>query len=183
MTRRGAAGSRAGPPQGARPTQRKDRPILTLDMTDPTADAVDADLLAEPRLVVEPGMAARVSAVAAPVLQGMGYRLVRIKISGRSRLHRADHGGTARWIDADRGLRGDLEGAVAGARHRRSDRPRLSAGDFLARHRPAAGAPLRFRALCRPSREDRDGGRPSGPQAVPRHSGRRRGRCRASASR
>ena len=51
-------------------------------MTDPTADSVDTDLLAEPRLVVEPGMAARVSAVANPVLQGMGYRLVRIKISG-----------------------------------------------------------------------------------------------------
>jgi ribosome maturation factor RimP len=51
-------------------------------MTDPTADSVDTDLLAEPRLVVEPGMAARVSAVAGPVLQGMGYRLVRIKISG-----------------------------------------------------------------------------------------------------
>jgi ribosome maturation factor RimP len=51
-------------------------------MTDPTADSVDIDLLAEPRLVVEPGAAARVSAVATPVLQGMGYRLVRIKISG-----------------------------------------------------------------------------------------------------
>src|SRR5215217_3001972 len=50
-------------------------------MTDPTAGSVDADLLAEPRLVVEPGAAARVSAVAGPVLQGMGYRLVRIKIS------------------------------------------------------------------------------------------------------
>jgi ribosome maturation factor RimP len=44
---------------------------------------VDFDLLAEPRLVVEPGVAARVSRpVQAPVLQGMGYRLVRIKISG-----------------------------------------------------------------------------------------------------
>jgi ribosome maturation factor RimP len=53
-------------------------------MTDPTVDAVDVDLLAEPRLVVEPGMAARVSAVAGPVLQGMGYRLVRIKISGEA---------------------------------------------------------------------------------------------------
>lgn len=51
-------------------------------MTDPTIDAVDLDLLAEPRLVTEPGMAARVSAVAGPVLQGMGYRLVRIKVSG-----------------------------------------------------------------------------------------------------
>jgi ribosome maturation factor RimP len=53
-------------------------------MTDQTAGSVDADLLAEPRLVVEPGVAARVSAVAAPVLQGMGYRLVRIKISGEA---------------------------------------------------------------------------------------------------
>jgi ribosome maturation factor RimP len=51
-------------------------------MTDPTA--LDTDLLAEPRLVVEPGLAARVSAVATPVLQGMGYRLVRIKISGET---------------------------------------------------------------------------------------------------
>src|ERR1700728_485273 len=53
-------------------------------MTDPTAASVELELLAEPRLVVEPGAAARVSAVAAPVLQGMGYRLVRIKISGES---------------------------------------------------------------------------------------------------
>ena len=45
---------------------------------------MDAELLAEPRLVVEPGVAARVSAVAGPVLQQMGYRLVRIKISGEA---------------------------------------------------------------------------------------------------
>jgi ribosome maturation factor RimP len=57
---------------------------LTLDMTDPTPGSFDADLLAEPRLVVEPGVAARVSAVAAPVLQQMGYRLVRIRISGEA---------------------------------------------------------------------------------------------------
>jgi ribosome maturation factor RimP len=61
-------------------------------MTDPIAPAKDADmgaethdeLLAEPRLVVEPGAAARVSAIAAPVLQQLGYRLVRIKISGEA---------------------------------------------------------------------------------------------------
>lgn len=53
-------------------------------MTEPSTGSTDADLLAEPRLVVEPGMAARVSAVAAPVLQGMGYRLVRIRISGEA---------------------------------------------------------------------------------------------------
>ncbi len=55
---------------------------MTLDLTDPTPVSQDLDLLAEPRLVVEPGVAARVSAVAGPVLQGMGYRLVRIRISG-----------------------------------------------------------------------------------------------------
>ena len=53
-------------------------------MTDPTTGSVDIELLAEPRLVVEPGVAARVSVIAAPVLQGMGYRLVRIKISGEA---------------------------------------------------------------------------------------------------
>src|SRR6266702_2790809 len=53
-------------------------------MTDPTAGSVDTELLAEPRLVVEPGVAARVSAIAGPVLQQLGYRLVRIKISGEA---------------------------------------------------------------------------------------------------
>jgi ribosome maturation factor RimP len=53
-------------------------------MTEPTVGSMDAELLAEPRLVVEPGVAARVSAVAAPVLQQMGYRLVRIRISGEA---------------------------------------------------------------------------------------------------
>src|ERR1700733_15061319 len=53
-------------------------------MTDPTPGSFETDLLDEPRLVVEPGAAARVSAVAGPVLHGMGYRLVRIKISGEA---------------------------------------------------------------------------------------------------
>jgi len=53
-------------------------------MIDPIAGSMDAELLSEPRLVVEPGVAARVSAVAAPVLQQLGYRLVRIKISGEA---------------------------------------------------------------------------------------------------
>jgi ribosome maturation factor RimP len=53
-------------------------------MTEPTTGSTDAELLAEPRLVVEPGVAARVSAVASPVLEGMGYRLVRIRISGEA---------------------------------------------------------------------------------------------------
>lgn len=51
-------------------------------MTEPATGPDAADLLDEPRLVVEPGLGARVAAVAGPVLQGMGYRLVRIKVSG-----------------------------------------------------------------------------------------------------
>jgi ribosome maturation factor RimP len=68
----------------ARHEQASLRANLTLDMTDPSSGFVDAELLAEPRLVVEPGVAARVSVIAGPVLQQLGYRLVRIKISGEA---------------------------------------------------------------------------------------------------
>src|SRR5690242_9001457 len=37
---------------------------------------------AERRLIVEPGLAARVAAIVEPVLEGLGYRLVRVRISG-----------------------------------------------------------------------------------------------------
>jgi ribosome maturation factor RimP len=65
---------------------------LSLDMIDPTPGSLDherdadreAELLAEPRLVLEPGVAARVSAIAGPVLQQMGYRLVRVRVSGEA---------------------------------------------------------------------------------------------------
>src|SRR3954468_17688458 len=39
---------------------------------------------AEPRLITEQGIAARVAAIATPVLTGMGYRVVRVRISGTS---------------------------------------------------------------------------------------------------
>src|SRR5438552_11236357 len=42
--------------------------------------------LAEPRLIGEQGMAARVAAISGPVLIGIGYRLVRVKISGTASL-------------------------------------------------------------------------------------------------
>jgi ribosome maturation factor RimP len=38
--------------------------------------------IAEPRLITEPGRAARVASIAERVLAGMGYRLVRVRISG-----------------------------------------------------------------------------------------------------
>src|SRR5258705_1723214 len=36
----------------------------------------------EPRLIVEPGLAARVAGIAEPVLADVGFRLVRVRISG-----------------------------------------------------------------------------------------------------
>ena len=38
----------------------------------------------EPRLIVEQGVAARVAAIAEPVLGGLGFRLVRVRLSGLS---------------------------------------------------------------------------------------------------
>jgi len=38
----------------------------------------------EPRLIVEPGIGARVSVMAEPVLQDLGFRLVRVRVSGSS---------------------------------------------------------------------------------------------------
>ena len=35
----------------------------------------------EPRIIIEPGLPARVSAVAEPVIEQLGYRLVRVKVS------------------------------------------------------------------------------------------------------
>jgi ribosome maturation factor RimP len=48
-------------------------------MNDTVASEVD-----EPRLITEAGAAARVAAVAEPVLGGLGYRLVRVRISAQS---------------------------------------------------------------------------------------------------
>ncbi|MDQ0301979.1 ribosome maturation factor RimP [Ancylobacter polymorphus] len=58
-------------------------------MSDTEAHAIDATTppegrLDEPRLVIEAGPAARVAAIVGPVLQGLGFRLVRAKISGGS---------------------------------------------------------------------------------------------------
>ena len=49
-------------------------------MDDTSKTQADSD----PRLVVEQGVAARVAAIAEPVISGLGFRLVRVKISGLS---------------------------------------------------------------------------------------------------
>jgi ribosome maturation factor RimP len=46
------------------------------------AVATAAQSETEPRLIVEPGLSARVAGIAEPVIEQLGYRLVRVKISG-----------------------------------------------------------------------------------------------------
>jgi ribosome maturation factor RimP len=45
------------------------------------APTTTASHATEPRLIVEPGLPARVAAVAEPVIEGLGYRLVRVKVT------------------------------------------------------------------------------------------------------
>src|SRR5215813_11572073 len=45
-------------------------------------DLNDTAAAAEPRLIVEPGLSARVAAIVEPVLEALGYRLVRVRVSG-----------------------------------------------------------------------------------------------------
>jgi ribosome maturation factor RimP len=47
-------------------------------------DTVDTAETIEPRLLTEQGVGARIAAIAAPVLEGLGYRLVRVRVSGLS---------------------------------------------------------------------------------------------------
>src|SRR5581483_487826 len=47
-----------------------------------TGAAQAAELEEEPRLIVEPGLSARVAAIVEPVVRDLGYRLVRVKVSG-----------------------------------------------------------------------------------------------------
>lgn len=59
-----------------------------------TAD--DPRLIQDTRLIVETGMAARVAAIVEPVLEGLGFRLVRVRLSG------AQGGGSTLQIMAER---------------------------------------------------------------------------------
>jgi ribosome maturation factor RimP len=52
----------------------------TIPVTD--TGPIDPGALAEPRVIAETGVASRVAAIAAPVLIDLGFRLVRVKVSG-----------------------------------------------------------------------------------------------------
>src|SRR5215469_15368300 len=53
-------------------------------MDDRTTNTELVNFADEPRLISEPGRAARVAAVVEPVLASLGYRLVRIRITGEA---------------------------------------------------------------------------------------------------
>ena len=50
-------------------------------MTEPTGAAIE-----EPRIVTETGIAARIAAILEPVAHGLGYRLVRVRLTGMNGL-------------------------------------------------------------------------------------------------
>jgi ribosome maturation factor RimP len=45
-------------------------------------EAIETAPGAEPRLIAEPGVSARVASVVEPVIEGLGYRLVRVRVTG-----------------------------------------------------------------------------------------------------
>jgi ribosome maturation factor RimP len=51
-------------------------------MDDRSIEVERSEFVREPRLITEPGRAARVAALAEPVLAGLGFRLVRVRITG-----------------------------------------------------------------------------------------------------
>src|SRR5215218_5535786 len=53
-----------------------------MHMTQMTETPMASDAESDPRLIVEQGVAARVTAVAEPVIVGLGFRLVRVRVSG-----------------------------------------------------------------------------------------------------
>ena len=122
-------------------------------------------------------MAARVAAIAEPVLAGIGYRLVRVRDFRARRLHRPDHGRAAGRDDDDRGLRNRLARALAGARRRRPDRARLSARSVLARASTARWCGARISSVMpATSVKVEMAVAIDGPAAVPRLAARRRRR-------
>jgi ribosome maturation factor RimP len=46
------------------------------------SETIETNAFDEPRLIFEPGLAARVATIAAPVLAGLGFRIVRVRVSG-----------------------------------------------------------------------------------------------------
>src|SRR6187549_1178168 len=98
------------------------------------------------RFARETGPARVIADLAEPVLEELGFRLVRVKISGRD-------GGTVQ-IMAEKPTGemtvedcATIRQAVPGSRRLRSDARPISARGFLSRYRPAIGATERLCAV------------------------------------
>jgi ribosome maturation factor RimP len=113
---------------------------------DSNAGAINAQgALDEPRLIAETGIAARIAAVAQPILAGLGYRLVRAKLSAQAGMtvqimaERPDGSMTVDDCEAASGALSpvlDVEDVVKGAYHLEIsspgiDRPLVRVSDFL----------------------------------------------------
>ena len=57
--------------------------LNTTEVMNETNGDAAADVLHEPRLIAESGLDARLAAIIEPMLEGLGYRLVRVHVSGR----------------------------------------------------------------------------------------------------
>jgi ribosome maturation factor RimP len=55
--------------------------MATTEALEASAAVSAASNATDPRLIVEPGLPARVAAIAEPVIESLGYRLVRVKVS------------------------------------------------------------------------------------------------------
>lgn len=114
-------------------------------MTETNVAATIEASLDEPRLITETGPAARVAAIIEPVLNGLGFRLVRVRLSGRDGItlqimaERPD--GTFGIDECEAASRAispvlDVEDPISGAYHLEMsspgiDRPLMRISDFL----------------------------------------------------
>ncbi len=114
--------------------------------------------LDEPRLIEETGVAARVAHIVQPVLAGLGYRLVRVKLSAQAGMtvqimaERPD--GSMNLDDCEI----VSEALSPNPRCRGAGKNGLSPRNFLAWDRPAARPRLRFPARFGARSTDRDEG-------------------------
>ena len=161
-------------------------------------EAIDTPSGAEPRLIVEPGLSARVAAIVEPVIESLGYRLVRARVSGTDgctvqvMAERAD--GTMTIEDCEtcsRALSPVLDAADPVDRAYRLelsspgiDRPLVRQSDFnryannLVKIEMAV-AGRRPQTLSRPVARRRGQPRASAPRRCSRRRDRRRACCRS----
>ncbi len=74
-----------------------------------------ADTVHEPRLITETGIDQRIAEIIEPVLTGMGYLLVRVRLSNQNGMTLAGDGRAGRRHHDRRGLRSRVNGDFTGS--------------------------------------------------------------------